>query len=525
MYVFLVVLILNDAIQKIEEMRITIQDLEALKDLSDELEENHIESEKALQSDISLLTSQLYTKSQTIDTLTTSLSDAHSTLLQFRSLVIELQGEINEMRSQTQEAQSESQNAIGQQKLMAAVNMRLQSTAERNQGREVEMLVGRLELGLVKEELAVVEGYLPEVWSQPDHMNDSDGEAGGGLGVGDKDSLKCVLYFQRMAGKADIINEVVAKMHSLPEALDSPNSSSPITELLVGVCELRGRLSSLSTLCKRFASVLRRASPEWYLELGRALWVREDVGSLEKRMDLHVALLRGSGEPGKGEFRERECVQDVARLQAQFNHLAEVYLSPLVPQSSSSINGSGSTANQPQANSNTGGIGAGVSYNPLYDIAERELGSVELFDLDLDMFAASIGMMKTSVEGIVGSDSEGEFVRIIYGGIFVRKKFGFIPTMSRIFFSLALDYGRWTDLLTRIFSFQQSTKQILVDSTSIQSCMSLYRRFLTRVRVRRVVPSEFQSCRLISFSRSCLRSCDALILHLLVSSTFAFVPY
>lgn len=370
------------------------------------------------------------------------------------------------------------------------------------------MLVGRLELGLVKEELAVVEGYLPEVWSQPDHINDSDGEAGCGLGVGDKDSLKCVLYFQRMAGKADIINEVVAKMHSLPEALDSPNSSSPITELLVGVCELRGRLSSLSTLCKRFASVLRRASPEWYLELGRALWVREDVGSLEKRMDLHVALLRGSGEPGKGEFRERECVQDVARLQAQFNHLAEVYLSSLVPQSSSTINGSGSTSNQPQANSNTGGVGAGVSYNPLYDIAERELGSVELFDLDLDMFAASIGMMKTSVEGIVGSDSEGEFVSYCLRGYFCREEFRFHSyDVENLLFPtphLALYYGRWTDLLTPIFSFRQSMKQILVDSTSIQSCMSLYRRFLIRVRVRRVVPSEFQSRRFISFSRSCL---------------------
>ena len=38
--------------QKIEEMRITIEDLEALKELNDELEENHVETEKALQEDI-----------------------------------------------------------------------------------------------------------------------------------------------------------------------------------------------------------------------------------------------------------------------------------------------------------------------------------------------------------------------------------------------------------------------------------------------------------------------------------------
>lgn len=38
--------------QKIEDMRITIEDLEALKELSDELEENHVETEKALHEDL-----------------------------------------------------------------------------------------------------------------------------------------------------------------------------------------------------------------------------------------------------------------------------------------------------------------------------------------------------------------------------------------------------------------------------------------------------------------------------------------
>ena len=33
-------------------MRITIEDLEALKELNDELEENHVETEKAMQEDL-----------------------------------------------------------------------------------------------------------------------------------------------------------------------------------------------------------------------------------------------------------------------------------------------------------------------------------------------------------------------------------------------------------------------------------------------------------------------------------------
>lgn len=49
----------SHSVQKIEEMRITIEDLEALKELSDELEENHIETEKQLNEDLSKNRSRL----------------------------------------------------------------------------------------------------------------------------------------------------------------------------------------------------------------------------------------------------------------------------------------------------------------------------------------------------------------------------------------------------------------------------------------------------------------------------------
>ena len=38
--------------ERIEEMHAVIQDLEALKELNDELEENHVENEKQMQEEI-----------------------------------------------------------------------------------------------------------------------------------------------------------------------------------------------------------------------------------------------------------------------------------------------------------------------------------------------------------------------------------------------------------------------------------------------------------------------------------------
>jgi dynactin 1 len=38
--------------QKIEEMRLAIEELEMLKELADELEEQHVDTEKAMQEDL-----------------------------------------------------------------------------------------------------------------------------------------------------------------------------------------------------------------------------------------------------------------------------------------------------------------------------------------------------------------------------------------------------------------------------------------------------------------------------------------
>lgn len=50
----------------------------------------------------------------------------------------------------------------------------------------------------------------------------------------DSDATSCYLFFRRMAYKADLINNVVAQIHNLPEALNAD-----VSEVLVGVCEVR----------------------------------------------------------------------------------------------------------------------------------------------------------------------------------------------------------------------------------------------------------------------------------------------
>ncbi|THU86256.1 dynactin [Dendrothele bispora CBS 962.96] len=324
--------------EKIEEMRITIEDLESLKELSDELEENHVETEKNLYEDIETRDTQIREQGRKIETLEESCQDYENTITQFRELVVQLQSELETLRTQTQTAQSESANAASQTAQMMYLNLKLQSSASKNQARNIEYEIRKIEARERGELLGIVQPYLPQLYVESD-----------------SDATQCYLFFQRLAYKSELINNVVAQTHNLPESLDGP-----VSETLVGVCDMRGRISGLSTLCKRFAAILRRCDVESFLNVGR---IYAEVAPLEKRIDIHIDLLR------RDEFRERECVADIAKIQAQFNHLAEMYFSGFQ-----------------------------------FDLGERELGYMASFDLDLDVFAASIGLAKTSVEGILKED-------------------------------------------------------------------------------------------------------------------------
>ncbi|KAF8555146.1 dynactin [Imleria badia] len=321
--------------EKIEEMRITIEDLEALKELNDELEENHIETEKALQEEIDSKDTQIREHLQKISTLEDACQDLETTITQFRELVLQLQSDLDNLRTQTQTAQHESATAASQTAAMMSLNLKLQSSAAKNQAKTVELEIRKLEGKESRELLGIVQPYLPQLYVESD-----------------SDATSCYLFFQRMGLKIDLINTVVGQAHGLPESLNGD-----VSETVVGICEMRGRAAALAILCKRFAAILRRCDPTSFLNIGR---IFPEIAPMEKRIEMHIDLLR------RDEFREMEFVSDIVKLQAQFDHLAETYFSGFEQ-----------------------------------DLGERELGYAFSFDHDLDVFAASIGLTKTSVATIL----------------------------------------------------------------------------------------------------------------------------
>ncbi|TIA80575.1 hypothetical protein E3P92_00578 [Wallemia ichthyophaga] len=326
--------------EQVESMRTTIEELEALKELSDELEESHNDTEKQMQELLDYKDLQLLASLKRISGLLETTADYENTILQFREHMQLLQSDLDEMRQTQLQQATESEALTSQSQAMLSLNQKLQTTAHKSQAKAIDLDLKKLDAAQASEHLKIVQNYLPTTFFES----------------GDADSANCLLFFQRCAFKSDIINQVIAQMHGLPNSLyDS------VPEILVGVCELRSKLTHFAAINRRFAAMVRRCSVDMYLRMGK---IANEIKGSEKKIDHWIELLR------REEFREFECTKDIIMLLGQFEHLVELYL--------------GETK---------------------LDLDEKELDFVLAIDCDLDSTAAAIGLSKQMMIGINNDQS------------------------------------------------------------------------------------------------------------------------
>lgn len=321
--------------ERIEEMRVTIEDLEALKELADELEENHLETERQLEEEVDMLTLKLRQEDARSMDLEAVVVDMESTIHQFRELVASLQSEIDSLRAQQASQDHETATASKESQALLNLNLKLQSSAVKTQSKTIDLELKKLEAAQLTEHLRIVQLYLPDPYLETE-----------------VDSTTALLFFYRVAAKVDMLVNVISNLHGLPNALQNISS-----DVLVGVCELRGKLRSFGMLNRRFAAVMRRAEPDVYVNLGK---VMSELVGVEPKVDGWVAMVKAD------DFNEGDCARELDSLLSQFSHLAEVMFN-----------------------------------HPSLEASEQQLALAYSLEDDLDNFAAAIGFVGHSVQSLV----------------------------------------------------------------------------------------------------------------------------
>lgn len=304
---------------KIEEMLVAIEDLEALKELNDELEESHVETEKQMQDEIDLKDLLLREQHARADALEDNVVDYEGTVTQFRELVLGLQGDLDQLREHQASQQSESQSLTSQSQAMLNLNLKLQSSVLKGQVKTIELELRKLDAQQAMEHLSIVKVHPIFRLCRPQlTKNQTQPYLLPAFFEDDSDAVDSLLFFERLAHKADLVSMVIEQNHSVTDSLNSV-----VPEALVAICETRAKLGRFAALNKRFAAQLKRCSPDIFLKMGR---VYREVAGTEKRMDAFIDQLR------KEELREVECGREVdgcvrspSRSRARAELVAQIY--------------------------------------------------------------------------------------------------------------------------------------------------------------------------------------------------------
>lgn len=278
--------------EKNDEIQATLDDLEALKELADELEENHVETERQLQAEIDHRDMLLREQVERLKANEETMMDYETTIEQFRELVNHLQNDLQDLKRKEKDDQSEKKSLSSQSQAMMSLNMQLQTTVMKAQAKSIDLELRKLEAAQANDRLTMIQPYLPESFFNTEN-----------------DPISCYLLFRRLEFKSELIIKHLDQNYPVSEKI-----MDNVTESLITICELKQRAGWLSSLSVRFQTHIKNCEPDIFTQMGK---VYQDLVSVERKMNGIVEQFRSD------QLNESYCLVEIQRVISQVEHLVE----------------------------------------------------------------------------------------------------------------------------------------------------------------------------------------------------------
>jgi dynactin 1 len=275
--------------ERIDDLKVAVEDLESLKELNDELEQNHIEHEKQLQDDIEEREAQYIELARKSSSQDETITDLEYTISRFRELVTNLQSDLEDMRASQQITEHEATELGSRSKAMMDLNLRLQASASKSQNKAIEMELRRLEAQEAIDHLNIVQCFLPDSYAI------------------DKDSVNAYLRIKRIGFKADLLHSFV---RDRANGIAMPGREEDV----FAACILMDELVWVSAMCQKFIKFIRGCSLDSFKKIEGALY---DLEPVERALNGWVESLK------RGDLKEPQCASELKRyVYCNRDHLA-----------------------------------------------------------------------------------------------------------------------------------------------------------------------------------------------------------
>lgn len=273
--------------EQIDELIMVIEDLESLKEINDELEVNHVETEKQMQDEIDYHETIVQEHIRKSGVQDEAIQDLEYTVSRFRELVTNLQSDLEDMRASQQITESEANELSSRSKAMLDLNLRLQVSASKAQVKAIDLELERLQAQESAEHLAIVQLFLPDIFTN------------------ERDSVNSLLRFKRIAFKASLLHTFVKERTYNPTI---PGRE----EDLFACCDILDKLTWISTMCDRFVQFIYSSSLEAFERLGSALY---DLDPVERALNSWIDGLK------RDELKEQQCAAELQRWMSYKLHV------------------------------------------------------------------------------------------------------------------------------------------------------------------------------------------------------------
>lgn len=280
-----------DLNNKVEKLGAEIEDLEALCEINNEMEETRGEHEKGLQAEVDKLNIIITDRTRNIDKLEEAVADYQYNIKQYRDLVSSLQSDLQRLREREQSQATEVASISSKTQEMMSLNLQLRSTVMKTKAKTIDLEMRRLDADQASEQLAMTEPFLP-----------------GQFFKSENDALKSLLAFRRLAFKSNLLCKQLEQ---------DENINVGISDDFIATAEIRSRLTRFEESANLLVCFLTTCSDTEFMRLGSLL---QDTQGAERRLNGLIDLLC------KEEFRATEVLPEIRRLETQINGIVDSYV-------------------------------------------------------------------------------------------------------------------------------------------------------------------------------------------------------
>ncbi|KAL8772437.1 MAG: hypothetical protein Q9209_002388 [Squamulea sp. 1 TL-2023] len=277
---------------QVENLKATVEELESLKELNDELEINHTENAKQMQDEINYNESLLADQARSAATQDQTIRDLEYTVTKFRNLVTAMQNDLEEMRMSQQLTEAEANDLTSRSRAMMDLNLRLQSSATKAQVKYIDLELGKLAAQESAEHLSISQHFLPSTFKN------------------ERNSVGAYLRIRRIKFKSDLLYGYVKEAGT---SQPTPGRDHDVFT----TCEVMSKLIAVSSICDRFVNAIRVSDLEGFSRLEGAFF---DLEPVERAFNAWIDTAK------KDELKQETCATELSRTLAVMNHLAEVHI-------------------------------------------------------------------------------------------------------------------------------------------------------------------------------------------------------